>query len=174
MLGSDDEFVFKSHTQALSNKTLTSAVLTTPQINDSSSDHQYVFASSELTANRTVTLPLLGSDDEFVFKSHTQTLTNKTLTSPTLITPVLGKPSSGDLSDIPRGNFPTLNQDTTGNAHTATTATTATKIPSGTPNPTTLYQAGQIFYDNSNIYICTQNGTPGTWKKASLSDYTPT
>jgi len=30
--------------QTLENKTLTSPVLTTPQINDSASDHQYVFA----------------------------------------------------------------------------------------------------------------------------------
>jgi hypothetical protein len=55
-------------------------VLTVPQINDTSSDHQYVFAASELTADRTVTLPLLTSGDEFVFKAHTQTLTNKRVT----------------------------------------------------------------------------------------------
>ena len=35
--------------QTLTNKTLTSPVFTTPQINDSSSDHQYVIAVSELT-----------------------------------------------------------------------------------------------------------------------------
>ena len=34
--------------ETLTNKTLTSPVLTTPQINDTSSDHQYVFAVSEL------------------------------------------------------------------------------------------------------------------------------
>ena len=42
-------------TQTLTNKTLTgptltSAILTTPQINDTSSDHQYVIAVSELVA----------------------------------------------------------------------------------------------------------------------------
>lgn len=68
-----------SDTQTLTNKTLTSAVLTTPQINDASADHQYVFAGSELTADRTVTLPLLTSNDVFVFESHTQTLDNKTI-----------------------------------------------------------------------------------------------
>lgn len=73
-----------SDTQTLTNKTLTSPVLTTPQINDTSADHQYVFAGSELAADRTVTLPLLTGNDEFVFKDHTQTLTNKTLTSPTI------------------------------------------------------------------------------------------
>lgn len=70
--------------QTLTNKTLTSPVLTTPQIDDTSEDHQYVFAASELVADRTVTLPLLTGNDEFVFKDHAQTLTNKTLTAPVL------------------------------------------------------------------------------------------
>ena len=74
-------------TQTLTNKTFTSATLTTPQINDTSADHQYVFAASELAADRTVTLPLLTSDDEFVFKSHTQTLENKILDSAQLNNP---------------------------------------------------------------------------------------
>ena len=82
--GGDGELVSTVATQTLSGKTLTSPVLTTPQINDTSSDHQYVFAASELAADRTVTLPLLAADDEFVFADHTQTLTNKTLTSATL------------------------------------------------------------------------------------------
>lgn len=76
--------------QTLTNKTLTSPVITTPQINDTSADHQYVFAVSELTADRTVTLPLLTGADEFVFKDHAVTLTNKTLTSPVLNTGVSG------------------------------------------------------------------------------------
>ena len=82
--GSDQEFVGTSATQTLTNKTLTSPVVTTPQINDTSADHQYVFAVSELTEDRTVTLPLLGGNDEFTFNGHTQTLTNKTLTSAVL------------------------------------------------------------------------------------------
>lgn len=64
--------------QTLTNKTLTSPVLTTPQVNDTTADHQYVVAVSELGADRTVTLPLLTGNDEFVFKAHAQTLTNKT------------------------------------------------------------------------------------------------
>ena len=66
-------------TQTLTNKTLTSPVLTTPQINDTSADHQYVFAVSELTADRTVTLPLLTGNDTFVFAAFAATLTNKTI-----------------------------------------------------------------------------------------------
>ena len=87
--GGNGELVSTVATQTLTNKTMTGAimtspVLTTPQIEDSSADHQYIFAVSELAADRTVTLPLLAADDEFVFKDHTQTLTNKTLTSATL------------------------------------------------------------------------------------------
>ena len=82
-------------TETLTNKTLTSPVvnspvLTTPQINDTSSDHQYIVAVSELAADRNVTLPLLGSNDEFTFNAHTQTLTNKTLTTPTINSPKIG------------------------------------------------------------------------------------
>ena len=66
-------------TQTLTNKTLTSPVLTTPQINDSSADHQYIFAAADLAADRTVSLPLLGGNDTFVFEAHTQTLTTRHL-----------------------------------------------------------------------------------------------
>jgi|3_EtaG_2_1085321.scaffolds.fasta_scaffold01788_12 hypothetical protein len=55
------------------------ATLTTPQINDTSSDHQYIFAVSELVADRTVTLPLLTGNDTFVFNDFAATLTNKTI-----------------------------------------------------------------------------------------------
>jgi hypothetical protein len=82
--------VGRTTTDTLTNKTLTSPVLTTPQINDTSADHQYVFAVNELAADRTVTLPLLTAGDTFVFEAHTQTLTNKTLTSPVINTPNFG------------------------------------------------------------------------------------
>lgn len=83
-LGTWYEAVSTTGTQTLTNKTLTSPVLTTPQINDSAADHQYIFAGSNLAADRTITLPLLTGNDTFVFAAHTQTLTNKTLTSPTV------------------------------------------------------------------------------------------
>ena len=77
----------------------TSPVLTTPQINDTSSTHQYVFAVNELVADRTVTLPLLAGNDEFVFKDHIQTLTNKTLTTPAFS----GTPTGLDASTTAKG-----------------------------------------------------------------------
>ena len=89
-----------SSTNTLTNKTLTSPVLTTPQINDTSADHQYVVAVSELAADRTITLPLLTGDDEVTFNAHTQTLTNKTLTDPSLHAPkVTGLSTGGVLLD---------------------------------------------------------------------------
>lgn len=75
------QVISNTATQTLSNKTLTSAILTTPQINDTSADHQYIIAVSELAADRNINLPILADSDTFVFNDHTQTLTNKTLTS---------------------------------------------------------------------------------------------
>lgn len=89
-----------SSTATLTNKTLTSPVLTTPQINDTSANHQYVVAVSELVADRTVTLPLLTGADEFTFNAHTQTLTNKSLTTPTLnASTVTGLSGAGVFND---------------------------------------------------------------------------
>ena len=89
-----------SSTNTLTNKTLTSPVLTTPQINDTSADHQYVVAVSELAADRTITLPLLTGDDEVTFNAHTQTLTNKSLTTPTLnASTVTGLSGAGVFND---------------------------------------------------------------------------
>ena len=96
--------------QIISSRDFTSAKLTTPQINDTSSDHQYIFGVSELAADRTITLPLLTGNDEFVFKEHTQTLTNKTLTSPTIT-------GTGAIAGIFTGD---LTGNVTGNADTAT------------------------------------------------------
>lgn len=89
------DFVTLTGTQTLTNKTLTSPVLTTPQINDTSADHQYILGVSELAADRTITLPLLTGNDTFVFQDFTQTLTNKTLTSPDMTSPSV---TSGDVN----------------------------------------------------------------------------
>jgi hypothetical protein len=52
----------------------------TLEIQDTSADHQYILAVNELTADRTITLPLLTGTDTFVFDAHTATLTNKRIT----------------------------------------------------------------------------------------------
>jgi len=63
-------------TQVLSNKTFT-----TPQINDSAANHQYIFGVADLAADRTVSLPLLTGNDTFTFNAFAATLTNKTIDS---------------------------------------------------------------------------------------------
>jgi len=78
LLTGNDTFVFNDFAATLINKTLTSPILTTPQLNDTSADHQYIFAVSELAADRTVTWPLLTGNDELVFKDHAVTMSNKT------------------------------------------------------------------------------------------------
>ena len=106
------ELVMDSATQTLANKTLTSPVLTTPQLNDTSANHQYVFEVSELSADRTVTLPLLTGDDEFTFNSHTQTLANKTIQAPTINSPIIGdeiRDSSGNELIVFTGNGSAVN-----------------------------------------------------------------
>jgi hypothetical protein len=79
-----------SASQTLTNKTLTSPVITTPRFNDTSLTHQYILIPSELVANRNINLPLLTDSDTFVFNRHTATLTNKTLTAPTITSPKIG------------------------------------------------------------------------------------
>lgn len=59
--------------------------------------------------------------------------TNPSLSSPTFTNPVLGTPTSGNLANC---SFPTLNQNTTGNAATATNASYAATQGAGTSNTT--------------------------------------
>jgi len=87
--------VLDTMTQTLTNKTLTAPVLSSVQIDDTTGDHQYIIGVSELAADRTATLPLLGGNDEFTFNSHTQTLSNKTLVTPLIKNPTLGGSSGG-------------------------------------------------------------------------------
>lgn len=92
---SSGTLVLANLTQTLTNKTLTAPVLSSVQIDDTSGDHQYIIGVSELAADRTATLPLLGGNDTFVFANHTETLSNKTLTSPVIKNPTLGGLSGG-------------------------------------------------------------------------------
>ena len=81
-------------------------------------------------------------DSTVVTLTGTQTLSNKTLTSPTLTTPILGTPQSGNLENC---TFPTLNQNTSGNAATATLASTVTVTDSTANTDFPI-----VFHDESN------------------------
>lgn len=74
--------------------------------------------STSATALTAGTLPVLAGGTGVTTKTGTGSVVLST--SPTLVTPVLGTPTSGTLTNC---TFPTLNQNTTGNAATATTAT---------------------------------------------------
>ena len=152
LLTGPDEFVFKDHTQTLTGKTLTSPiinspVITTPQINDASSDHQYIFAVSELAADRTVTLPILSGNDEFVFKDHTQTLTNKSFDFLSFTKGIAIEFSASSITSTPT----TKDLDFTANAnfHISITGTGPWAVTfSATTSANVVGQTGQIIVEN--------------------------
>jgi len=105
-----------SSTDTLTNKTLTSPVISTISNTGTltlptSTDTLVGRATTDTLTNKTLTSPVIStisntgtltlptSTDTLVGRATTDTLTNKTLTSPTLTTPVLGTPSSGTLTN---------------------------------------------------------------------------
>src|SRR3990167_2353206 len=95
----------------------------TLEIQDTSADHQYVLAVSELAADRTVTLPLLTGADTFVFQAHTQTLTNKRITRRLTTTDAPGATPTTNTDNVDIMEFTGL----------ATAITSMTTNLSGTP-----------------------------------------
>jgi hypothetical protein len=88
---SDGTIVTTTATQTLTNKTLTAPVIDSATINtlfitDADQSHQYIIQPSNLSSNRTATLPALTGNDTFVFNAQSQTLSNKTLASPKVTT----------------------------------------------------------------------------------------
>jgi len=173
------DLITESNTKTLTSKTLTSPVLTTPQINDTSLDNKYTIGVSELADDRTITLPLLGANDTFVFKNHAQVLTNKSISG-----------SSNTLSAIPYSaltgtpTIPTNNNTLTNGAGfiTASSSDTLTNksisysqitsqptIP--TNNNTLTNGAGFITSSSSNsLTNKTFNNDNDTFNKYQTSD----
>jgi hypothetical protein len=94
--------------------------------------------------------------------------------SPTLVTPALGTPASGNLANC---TFPTLNQNTTGSAGSATTAGTATQVGNSvTFNSGGAGGASPITFNGSAAQTISYNtigapsaggaGASGTWNIA--------
>ena len=163
--GGNGELVSTVATQTLSGKTLTA-----PQINDTSSDHQYVFAVSELAADRTVTLPLLAAADEFVFKDHAVTLDNKTLGTTFGTVQALSGAGAVDVTSM-------ITQVTTTGADALTLANGANgqmKIITmvadggdGTLTPTTFANGTTITFNDVGDSVLLVYNTTGGWAAVS-------
>ena len=163
--GGNGELVSTVATQTLSGKTLT-----LPQINDTSSDHQYIFAVSELAADRTVTLPLLAAADEFVFKDHAVTLDNKTLGTTFGTVQALSGAGAVDVTSM-------ITQVTTTGADALTLADGANgqmKIITmvadggdGTLTPTTFANGSTITFNDVGDSVLLVYNTTGGWAAVS-------
>lgn len=68
-------------TQTLTNKTLDSAQLSTPEIKDDDSSHNYQIIPGSLSANQLLRLPSMTDSDTFVVERKAQVLENKILDS---------------------------------------------------------------------------------------------
>ena len=168
--GASSTLVSLVSADTLTNKTLTSPVLTTPQINDTSADHQYVFAVSELAADRTVTLPLLAGNDEFVFKDHAVTLTNKTMGAMFGTVQALSGAGAVDTTSL-------ITQVTTTGADALTLANGANgqmKIITmvadggdGTLTPTTFANGSTITFNDVGDSVLLVYNTTGGWAAVS-------
>jgi hypothetical protein len=108
----------------------------------------YNFLGTAIVANRTVTLPLLTGDDEFVMKDFTQTLTNKTLSTGVVYNGGVIAGQYGGTGVANTGFTITLagNLVTTGAFNTtfAQAATTTVTLPS-TSSTMARIDAGQTF-----------------------------
>jgi hypothetical protein len=85
--------------------------------------------------------------------------------TPTLIAPILGTPTSGTLTNC---TFPTLNQSTTGNALTATTATNLASGSVGTiPYQTASGTTAMLAVGTSGQVLTSNGAAAPTWATAS-------
>jgi hypothetical protein len=149
-------------TQTLTNKTLTSPVVTSLTLNDSSIVFEGATANAfettltvvDPTADRTVTIPdatttLVGTDT-------TQTLTNKSLTSPTITgTGAIAGTFTGNLTGNVTGNVSGTAGSATGNAATATALATGRTF-----QLTGDVEASGITFDGTgNVSLTTVIGT---------------
>lgn len=118
-----DTVVTKTTIDILTNKTLT-----LPKISDSTT-FTYDFAVSALAASRTVTLPLLTTNDVFTFAAFGQTLTNKTIVDVGSNIAANSLKTTGVSVTVSGAAAPTTGQVLT--ASSATTAAWSTPLATG-------------------------------------------
>ena len=123
--------VYDSQTATMTNKTLTSPILTTPALGTPSSGTLTSCTGLPITGITSATSAQIAT----LCSNETGSGLLVFGTSPTLVTPVLGTPASGTLTNC---TFPTLNQNTTGNAATVTTNANLTGDVTSSGNATTI------------------------------------
>jgi hypothetical protein len=79
--------VLDTHTQTLTNKTLTAPVISNMDYKDQSGSYVYNVVPGTLSASTNLRIPALTDSDTFTVLDASQTLNNKTLNSPVLVTP---------------------------------------------------------------------------------------
>ena len=113
----DGDFLLTTATQTITNKTITSPIVSGLTITDGGANHQYSLVPADIAANRNINLPLLTDSDEFTFNDHTQTLTNKTLTTPVISTPRI----TGSINDNSNNEVIVLTSNSSAQNHVEVT-----------------------------------------------------
>ena len=113
----DGDFLLTTATQTMTNKTITSPIVSGLTITDGGANHQYSLVPADIAANRNINLPLLTDSDEFTFNDHTQTLTNKTLTTPVISTPRI----TGSINDNSNNEVIVLTSNSSAQNHVEVT-----------------------------------------------------
>lgn len=124
------QIVVDSATQTLSNKTLNTPVLVTPQLRDSSGSYEYLLTPGGLLSDQILRLPTISDSDEVTFNKTAQTLERKTLVQPLLNSPKIGAwlaDSNGneffEFISVPGAiNYIAVNNNTNGNTPALTAA----------------------------------------------------
>lgn len=121
------------------------------KLGDSNASHHYIFAGSDLAADRIVTLPLLTAGDTFAMEAFAQTLSNKTLPDPVLSGTVTGTYTLGGTPTI---SSPALSGTVTG-TYTLGGSPTISVTVAGTPTFSGLVtcSAGLAVSATQNLFL---------------------
>ena len=174
---SDKTITFPNATGTVSlltnTETLTNKTLTLPKINDLTSTNTYDIVTTELAANRTITLPLLTGNDTFVFVDHIQTLTNKSLTNPDIDGGTIDSTQIGTTTPD-SGAFTTLSATTltvTGSTtFSGTTTFTSLDLSGGNITNVGSIACDSIVVDNAAVGLNITYGGVTMTNKITLTD----